>query len=331
MQTPRGVLVFLEQSGGVTEDVSFEVLGKGREIADGLGAELTGLMLGNGLKEAAEDCARRGADTILCIESPELADFTVEPYVDLIAPVIEERHPEVVLIGATHNGTALAASLAIRLKVGLIAHVVDLELDASTKKLVGSVPGFGGSIVALCKCKKDPQIATVRPGVFKPAVRNEAKAGDVVQMGVGPRVPTVKCKVLETHVGKTVEVGRAARVVVAGLGCKDDLQTPKKLAEAMSGVLAVTRPLADKGLASKDLVVGSSGAALSAKVAIAVGVSGAAHFISGVRDVQTVIAVNSDPKAQIFQQADYCVVADAGKLLPKLVSELSARGGDQTK
>ena len=318
--------MIVEQAGGAIEDVSLEVMGKGREIADKLGARLTVAMAGDGLDRQAEECAHRGADEVLCLDSPSLRDCSTEACVEVLAPLLEERRPGVVLVGATHDGTTLAASLATRLKVGMIAHVVDLEVEESTRRLVGSVPGFGGSIVALCKCKRDPQVATVRPGVFRPAARSE-RAGVVTKLEVGPLRPGVGCKVLERHVEQTADIGKAERVVVAGLGCKDDLETPRRLATAMGGTMAVTRPLADKNLAAKDLVVGSSGAALGAKVALVVGVSGAAHFVSGVRDVGTVIAVNSDPEAQIFQHADYCVVADAKKLMPKVIAGLAAAGG----
>lgn len=327
-----GVLVFLEQSGGVIEKVSLEVLGKGREIADRLGVSLTGLLLGHSLAEAAKDCSKRGADLILLGDSSLLAEYTTEAYLKVMAPLVSARQPEIILIGATHNGTALAASLAIRMKAGLIAHVVDLDIEESTGSLLGSVPGFGGSIVAVCKCKKKPQVATVRPGVFKPAEIRNAQSGAVVPVTVDLAPEDVKCQVVEKHVEESVEIGRAAKVVVAGLGCIGNLQPPKELAEVIDGTLAVSRPVADKGLAAKELVVGSSGSGLNAKLAVVVGVSGAAHFTSGIRGVETVVAINTDPQAQIFQHADYCVVADAGKVIPKLVAELggSPGGGQQT-
>lgn len=317
-----GVFVFIEQVDGAVQDVSSEVLGKGREIADRLGVALTGVLLGHDVEKVAKDCSRLGADEVILAESPLLKDFTTEAYTKVIGRIITERDPDILLVGATHNGTSLAASLAIRLKAGLMAHVVDLELEEGTKALLGSVPGFGGSIVAVCKCRKGrPQIATVRPGVFRPAIPG-VKEGKMITVNPDITPADVKSTVVERHVEKTSEIGRAERVVVTGLGCKEDLGTPKKLAETMGATWAVSRPLADKGLATKDLVVGSTGTGLSAKLAVVVGVSGAAHFSSGIRDVGTVVAINSDPQAQIFKQADYIVVGDAGQLLPKLIQEL---------
>lgn len=217
------------------------------------------------------------------------------------------------------------------MKTGLIAHVVDLEIEESTGALLGSVPGFGGSIVAICKCKGKPQVATVRPGVFKPAEIRETSPGAVVPITVTLKPSDVRCKVVERHIEESVEIGRAKAVVVAGLGCISDIESPRRLAQAIEGTLAVSRPVADKGLAPKELVVGSSGSGLNAKLAVIVGVSGAAHFTSGIRGVETVIAINSDPQAQIFQHADYCVVAEAGKILPKLNEELSGSTGGATQ
>ena len=322
-----GVFVFLEQTDGVLEDSSLEVLGKGREIADRLGVTLTAALLGAGVQGIAGDCARRGADLVLAADSPLLKDFTAEAYATVVGSMVRAHDPDILLIGATHNGTALAGTLAIGLGAGLMAHVVDLDIEEGTGALLGSVPGFGGSIVAVCKCTKGrPQMATVRPGIFAPAPLAQ-KAGSVEAYPVDLKPELVKCKVVERSVKHGASVSKAQRVVVAGLGCKDDLSLPKKLAEASGSAFGVSRPIADKGMAPKNLVIGSTGSSLNAKLALVVGVSGAAHFTSGLRNVETVVAVNTDPKAEIFNHADYCVVADASKLVPRLVSRLGAKEG----
>lgn len=325
MTNKGGVFIFLEQTDGVIEDASMEVLGKGREIADRLGVHVTGAILGENVQTLAEECARRGAHVVLVADSPLLKDFTAEAYTDVVERMVKAKDPEMLLIGATHDGTALAGMLAVRLGAGLMAHVVDLEIEQDTGMLLGSVPGFGGSIVAVCKCKKGrPQMATVRPGVF-PAPKPTAQSGSVEKFEPGLKPDDIRCQVVERIVNRGANVSKAERVVVAGLGCKDDLSLPRKLAEATSSAFGVSRPLADKGMAPKNLVVGSTGSSLNAKIAVVMGVSGAAHFTSGLRNVETVVAVNSDPNAEIFKHADYCVVGDAKRLIPRLVSEL---GGD---
>ncbi len=325
----RGVFVFLEQTGGTLENVSLEVLGKGREIADQLGVRLTGILLGENLEEAFRECTSRGADLVLVGESPLLENFTTEAYSQVISHIVREHDPDIFLVGATHNGTSLAANLAIKLHAGLMAHVVDLDIEKETGKLLGSVPGFGGNIVAVCKCKKGrPQMATIRPGIFKPHPVSESRSGTVKPINLDTLKPEdVKCRVVEKSVGESIEISHAEKVVVAGLGLKDNLTLAKSLAQKISGIMAVSRPVADKGAAPKDLVVGSTGSSLNAKLALVLGISGAAHFSSGIRDVETVIAINSDPDAPIFSQADYCVTGDLFKIVPELVSELESSGG----
>jgi electron transfer flavoprotein alpha subunit len=327
MTKTGGVFVFIEQTDGVLEDASLEVLGKGREIADGLGVTLTGAILGDGVGELAKQCARRGAQVVLVADSPLLKNFTAEAYNNVVAKMIKKHDPDMLLIGATHNGTALAGMLAVRLGAGLMAHVVDLEVEPGTGTLLGSVPGFGGSIVAICKCKKGrPQMATVRPGVFKlPQPTDESGSIEAFPLDLKPE--DLRCEVMERKIERGMSVSKAERVVVAGLGCKDNLALPKKLAEMTGSSFGVSRPIADKGMAPKNIVVGSTGSSLNAKLAIVVGVSGAAHFTSGLRNVEIVVAVNSDPNAEIFKHADYCVVGDASKLVPRLISELGGTGG----
>lgn len=318
------VFVFVEQTDGTIEQVSLEVLGKAREIGDKLNSTVTAMILGENIANLAKDVARSGADLVLVGESPLLKDYTTEAYSKVVASQIRERDPDALLIGATHNGASLAASLAIKLDAGLMAHVVDLEVEDGTGMLLGSVPGFGGSIVSVCKCSKGrPQMATVRPGIFKPYDSSLQHPDGRIQQASLDLSPTdKKYNVLERNVKRAKELSHAETVVVAGLGCKGDLGLPKKLSEEINAELGVSRPVADRHIYDKEHVVGSTGSSLNAKLAIVMGVSGAAHFLSGIRDVKTVIAINTDPKSQIFKQADYCVNGDMFEILPYLVTEL---------
>ena len=321
----KDILVFIEQSGGAVERVSLEVLGKAREIADRLGVSVTAALLGDGVSDIARETAGRGADLVLVADSPLLKDFTVEAYLKVLHPLAVQGDAGMILFGGTHNGTALAASLAVKMGAGLMAHVVDLEVDRGTGTLLGSVPGFGGSIVAVCRCKKSPQMATVRPGIFRPLPNDDGRPPAKIEMvKVSIAEADVKCRILERSVTKRIDISSAERIVVAGLGATEDLSLPQKLAETLGASFGVSRPLADKGLAPRERVVGSTGYSLNAKLAIVAGVSGAAHFASGIRDAKTVIAINSDPNAQIFSHADYCVAGDLFAVMPQLISALSS-------
>ncbi len=327
-ETGGDVLVFMEQTDGVLEGVSVEVLGKAREIADTLHVKLVAILFGDAASGIAEETARRGADVVLFAESPLLKDYTTEAYLKVLVPLVNERTPTIILMGGTHNGTSLAASLAVRLGAGLMAHVVNLEVDKQTGTLFGSVPGFGGSIVAVCKCKRRPQMATVRPGIFKPLPPRESGAGRVESVPVSISADDLKCRVLQRSTIKAEDISRAEKIVVAGLGTKGDLSLPQKLAQTLGASFGVSRPLADKGMAPRDRVVGSTGYSLNAELAILAGVSGAAHFASGIRDAKTVVAINSDSNAQIFKHADYCVAGDLFEILPELISALEASKGE---
>jgi len=327
LERGKDVLVFMEQTDGVLEGVSLEVLGKAKEIADRLGVSVVALLLGHDASGIANETARRGANVVLLADSPLLKDCTIEAYLKVLLPLVVKRDPAIILFGGTHNGTGLAASLAVRLGAGLMAHVVDLEVNKDTGTLLGSVPGFGGSIVAICRCKKWPQMATVRPGVFKPLPAGNSSTGKVERVEVSITEGDVKCRVIERSVAKTEDISRAERIVVAGLGTKGDLVLTQKLAQALGASFGVSRPLADKGMAPRERVVGSTGYSVNAELAIVAGVSGAAHFASGIRSAKTVIAINSDPNAQIFKHADYIVTGNLFEVLPELIAALQASGG----
>jgi len=324
-----GVFVFLEQTSGTIEGVSLEVLGKAREIGDRLSKKVTAVLLGSDITTAAEECARRGADLVLVGDSPLLKDYTTETYSAVMLPLLSEMDPDIILVGATHNGTSLASALAIRLHAGLMAHVVDLELEEGTGVLLGAVPGFGGSIVAMCRCRGRPQMATVKPGVFTPLEPEGCAPGIVKSLALNITEDAVKQVVLEKSVGGGPDISRAESVVVAGLGC-GDLDLARRLARALHAELAVSRPLADKGIAPKELVVGSTGSGLNAKLVVVLGVSGASHFTSGIRNAKSVIAINKDPNATIFRHSDFCVRDDVKRVVPELITRLEDKSDGGT-
>ncbi|MFQ5762077.1 MAG: electron transfer flavoprotein subunit alpha/FixB family protein, partial [Candidatus Bathyarchaeia archaeon] len=321
-----GIWVFLEQTENTLQDVSLEVLGKARDLAAKLNTKVTGVLLGHQSKMLAEEAAKRGADHVILVDSPLLADYSTEGYAKVIADLVKTQNPDILLLGATHNGADLAGRLAVRLGSGLMAHVVELEIENETNLMLGSVPGFGGNILAVCKCHKGrPQMATVRPGVFQALPPDESRVGTVEAVSVDIPTETVRVKTVERSVGKGVDITQAERIVVAGVGTGGDLKLPTKLAELIGGSLGVTRPLSDKAIAPRDLTIGSTGYSVRSKFALIMGASGSAFFVSGINNVDTVIAINNDPEALIFDHADYCVVGDLFKIVPLLIEKLESR------
>ena len=320
----RGVMVYLEHSDDQLERVSLEILGRARELAERLTTDVTGVILGYGLGRLAEEVVQFGADRVLVGDSPSLAQYATDGFCNVLADLVRDRRPEILLLGATHDGRDLAGRLAVRLNTGLTAHAVQVDIEPETNLLVCGVPGFGGSIVAMCKCPRSrPQMATVRPGIFPIPERNLQRKGAIepVQVNVGQ----MRTRVVERSVKAGVDIAKAEIVVIAGRGAVTYFDSVRKFADSIGGAVGVTRPLADKELMPRDYQVGSTGIAVTPKLTIVLGASGAAHFVSGIRGAKTVISINKDPDANINANADYFVVDDIGKLLPALLSKLEGR------
>lgn len=319
----RGVWVFIEQDSGEIEESSLGVLSRAREIAEPRGEEVTALILGENVKDKAGELGKYGAQRVIAVEHSMLKVYSSDPYFRVVANLVEERKPDTLLFSATRNGRDLAGRLAVKFRTGLMAHVITLEYSEEGE-LMGKVPGFGGNIVAVVKCVKGrPQLATVAPGVFEPKEFNGGVEVEVLKPDIVEE--EVKTRVVERKIGEFIDISKSEKVVVAGMGTGGDLKLVRELTELIGGDLGVTRPIADLGLASRDVQIGSTGVILKGKLAIVVGASGAPHFVSGIRDVKTVISINKDPEAPIFEYSDYYVVGDLFQILPTLIEKLKER------
>ncbi|MEO0158316.1 MAG: electron transfer flavoprotein subunit alpha/FixB family protein [candidate division WOR-3 bacterium] len=321
------IWTFVEIGPEGVEDVSLEIMGRAAALAAESGRKTAAVVTGWKVDEIVQETAKYPVDKVFHVDHSTLVTYDPSKHAKALHQLVEKEKPEMIFFGATYTGADIASRLAVRTGAGLIAHVTYLGIDPVDGRLVGHVPGFGGSIVAVCKCRPNTlQIATVRPGVFeKPKTTN--KTAEVVKFtpSLDPAEPG--WIILDRKVAKTVDVTRAEKVVVAGMGTGGDLTLVKKLADRLGAQLAVTRPLADIGVAPRDVQVGSTGISLRSKAALVLGVSGASHFVSGIQDVKTVISVNTDRNAPIFQFSDYCVQADLFKIVPKLIEHAEKGGG----
>ncbi|MFQ5856800.1 MAG: electron transfer flavoprotein subunit alpha/FixB family protein [Anaerolineae bacterium] len=319
----RGIWVYLEQYDGWFENVSLEILGKARELADTCGSDLTAVILGQDLEAMAGGAIQRGADHVLLADDPVLNIYTTDAYTAVMADLIQSRQPNVLLLGATHNGRDLAGRLAVRVRTGLTADAVRLDIDPAGE-LVAYTPGLGGRVLAACTCPNSrPQMATVRPGIFVMSNRDEGRTGSVERVPVAVDASDIRTEVLERVTGETVDLTGAERVVVAGLGTGGDLSLVRELATLLDADVGVTRPIADEGLIARDYQIGTTGASIRPEILIVVGASGAMHFTSGIEESETIIAVNIDPEAPMFEYADYCVVDDLFEVLPALIKRVN--------
>ncbi|MEM2969416.1 MAG: electron transfer flavoprotein subunit alpha/FixB family protein [Candidatus Bathyarchaeia archaeon] len=318
----EGVLVFAEQNNGLVHPVSFELLGKGRDLADRLGVKLSAALLGHGVHKEALELVYYGADVVYVFDSPFLSMFDPVQYAKNLVRLVTETRPAIFLLGATRLGRSLAPRVAAALRTGLTADCVDLDLDENGN-LVQVRPAFSGNIMAQIKTKTRPQMATVRYKVMKANARDPRRKGKVIVKE--PEVLSdTGIQILEKTAVGGVNLAEAEVVVSGGRGLKSpgDIALLKELAKELGGVVGSSRPLVDAGWISRDHQVGFSGHTVKPRVYVACGISGSPQHLFGMRDSDVIIAINKDASAPIFNVADYCVVGDIYEIVPLLVQEL---------
>lgn len=316
MSQHRGVMVFSE-----AYDLTLEMLGKGRELANKLQADLSAVLIGNNVQDKAGELIRYGADKVYVADDPALEDFQAEPYLSVLHELTAGHRPEILLIGSTRNGKPLAARLAERLDAGCVPDCTGLGIDDSGV-LVGERITYGGNAMAKIAFKSKPQVATVPPRAFEKPNPQERK-GEVVKVDAkieAPKVEVVERKPLETS---SVRVEEAEIIVSCGRGLekKDDVALLQELAEVLGGQVGCSRPLVEDRKWFQEWI-GLSGHKVKPKLYIASGVSGVIQHVAGIRDSKVIVAINKDPEAPIFEIADYGVVGSLYEVLPALKEAL---------
>jgi electron transfer flavoprotein alpha subunit len=319
----KSIWVCLEINEGKLASVSLELLSKGRELADKVGWSLTGLLLGDQVSSCSEEVYTHGADEVWIVDHPLLQHFTIEAYAKAAYTAIMQGKPSVLLFGATPNSRDLAGRLAVRLKTGLNADCTNLRIDPDRGILISEVTGFGGGIIAYLEAAYHrPQMATVRPGVFGVKEYTGFKIGTPKEIQVELPEEIIKTKVLDRVIGETLDLTQAETLICGGRGVAGDFKMLQELAELLQGDVGATRPPVDEGHIERERQIGQTGVMGHPKLAIACGISGAFHFVVGIQDADTIIAINSDPEAPIFEFADYCIVGDVFEILPALIRAL---------
>lgn len=321
----KEIWVYLEQEGGKLLPVTLEMLGKGHQMADELGWPLCGLLIGARVIHLADEAFARGADRVMVAEHALLKNFTIDAYARVAFQELVQEKPSIFLLGATPDGRDLAARLAVRLRTGLNADCTNLRVDPASEVLVSEVSGFGGGVLALIEMPAHrPQMATVRPGVFQAQRARYGQQGEIVHVPVELTPDMIHTRVLERSVGEGIDLTQAEVLVAGGRGVGTDFSDLYKLAKLVGGEVGATRPPVDSGIIERERQVGQTGVVCSPKLAICCGISGAFHFVVGIEKSGTVIAINSDPEAEIFEYADYCISGDARQILPALIQALKA-------
>ena len=316
-----GVLVFGEQRRGVISPVVYELVGKGRELADKLDERLECVVFGENMKTQAEDLAEYGVDRIYLYDSPLLADFRDDPYTQLLTTIVKEVQPSIFLIGATSIGRSLAPRLAVRLQTGLTADCTGLDIDAEGN-LLQTRPAFGGNVMATILCTNHrPQMATVRYKVMKRAEKQSGHKGEIVLKKVGDTVID-RTRILSVSTESEDVNLTEAQIIISGgkgLGNPEGFSLIQKLADALGGAVGASRLVVDEGWIPFRHQVGLSGKTVRPRLYIACGISGAVQHLAGMQTSDVIVAINKDPSAPIFKIVDYGIVGDLYELIPEII------------
>ena len=323
----KGVWVFIEHERGQVHSVSWELLGEGRKLANQLGVELAGVVMGAPGPEArrfCEEAYQYGADLCYLVEDPVLASYRNEPFTKGLTDLVNKFQPEILLLGATTLGRDLAGSVATTLKTGLTADCTELAIDPENRSLAATRPTFGGSLLCtIVTLNYRPQMATVRPRVMAMPERDDSRSGRIVEAPLGMIETDIITKVLEyipDNLSDKPQLPFADIIVAGGRGMKnpDNFALLWDLAKVLGAEVGATRPVVQAGWVEAERQVGQSGKTVRPKLYIAAGISGAIQHRVGMEGSDVIIAINNDPNAPIFDFATYGIVGNAMTILPAL-------------
>lgn len=327
-----GVWVYAEYRNGRVDPVSFELLGAGRRIADQKKVGLSAVLFGCDLDTAVQELIAFGAESVYVADSPELKHFTDESYANVLIDMINLHKPEIVLAGATAIGRSFIPKVATAVGAGLTADCTNLSINEADGSLLQTRPAFGGNIMATIICPDTrPQMATVRPLVMRAAERDTTRVGEIINIEAGAMRLSDRVKVLESVISEidAVKLNEADIVVAGGRGIENakGFSLVRELADSLGGAVAASRAAVDAGWIDYPHQVGQTGKTVCPKLYICCGISGAIQHLVGMQSAETIIAINSDPQAPIFDVATYGIVGDLFEVLPKLIAAVKQRKG----
>lgn len=314
----QGVLAIAEQLDGVYRKVTYEALSEGRRIADHMGCDLTAVLLGSGVENIAGELAQYGADRILVVDNPALAEYITDAYTNVLAEIIRKEDPRAVILGASSQGKDLSARLAARLEAPLGMDCISVRYEGENLTVIR--PMYGGKILADVLLAGNPGIAAIRPNSM--GITESAGAGtiEIMDVDTGQTVMQFIEKSLDT--GK-VELTESDVVVSGGRGMGGpDFFVLEELAALLDGAVGASRSAVDEGWRAHADQVGQTGKVVSPNLYIACGISGAIQHLAGMSSSKVIVAINKDPDAPIFSKADYGIVGDLFEVVPLIAGEM---------
>ena len=322
----NGVWVFAEQRDGKVKSVSLELLAKARELAVGLKTEVCAVCFGHAVQDI-QQLINHGADKVFLVDNPELASNPEDYLTAQLSGLIQQYKPEIVLAGATALGRSFIPRVAAKVQCGLTADCTGLEIDFEKRQLLQTRPTFGGNIMATIICPSSrPQMSTVRPRTFKKSTPDAGHQGKIIKLDFQKDGMTARSHLLKfvEDVSDKIKLDEADVIVAGGrgLGKPENFRLIAELAATMGAALGSSRPPVDEGWIPYSHQVGQTGRTVAPKLYIACGISGAVQHLAGMQTANTIVAINSDPSAPIFEIATYGLVGDLFTIVPLLTQKL---------
>ena len=329
----KGVYVIAEEFEGKLRNVTLELLGQGKQLAEGIGDEVGAVLIGHNVKPLAQELIAHGAHKVYVYDDPKFEHYNTTAFTRALVHFFNEVKPNVYLVGATNIGRDLGPRVANALQTGLTADCTNLFVDDDGKTIVWTRPALGGNIMAEIVCRNDrPQMGTVRPNVFKKPEADPNATGEVIDMHVDLTEADFLTKFVELIKvgGNGIKIEEADIIVAGGRGMNGNEAFTgmlKELADVLGGAVGASRAAVDAGWIDALHQVGQTGKTVGPKIYIAAGVSGAIQHLAGMSGSDCVIAINKDEDAPIFKVADYGIVGDAFEIVPKLTAAIKAAKG----
>lgn len=330
-ETCKDVWVFMECFMGQPKSAGPQLLGQGRKLADGLKQDLCAVVIGKDVDPAIKDAGEFGADKVYVVQGDEYEHYSADAYGHAFLELCKKYDPNTILIGATVNGRDLGSKIAVSLRTGLTADCTALSVDEATGNVVWERPAFGGNLYAQILCSETrPQMGTCRPGAFKQPEKNPDNHPAIIREDIRTPEDKIRTKVIDfikACEGNEIRLDEAEIIVSGGRGMKsaENFAILKELADVLQGTVGCSRAAVDAGWMPQTRQVGQTGSTVAPKIYIACGISGAVQHVAGMSESGTIIAINKDETAPIFEVADYCIVGDLFEVVPALVKELKAR------
>ena len=322
----KDVWVFCEQKKGIVQSVSYELLGEGKKLAKKLNCKLCAVLLGENIKEKANELFERGVDIVYLVDSPHLKYYQDDPYSKVLVEVINEHKPEVVLCGASTIGRSLISRVAVKINAGLTADCTGLDIDPKEKLLLQTRPAFGGNIMAtIITPNHRPQMATVRHKVMQEAGIEKGRKGTIIEKQYSEEILSTRTKLIDIveEIEETVNLAEADIIVSGGrgVGGPENFNIIRELALTVGGAVGASRSAVDADWIPYSHQVGQTGKTVCPKIYIACGISGQIQHLIGMQSSKIIVAINKDPDAPIFKVATYGIVADLFEIVPALTKK----------